>query len=152
MEVSGSISCNHVGWSQCGGVCSALNPLASIVRTFDSQNDGLWNEKDEEGPTPSLKLCPLFPRKRTNSRRLHLSALCQKRTYAPQQNGCVICAPEWPCCRRAVLVPLSCGPRHRGLARCLACDPRCTKASVHVQGRTGDAALERTRPPGGVPS
>src|SRR5262245_40055637 len=41
---------------------------------------------------------------------------------------------------------------HCGLARCLACDPRCAKASVHMQGRTGDAVLEPARPPGGVPS
>src|SRR5215831_13863607 len=29
-------------------------------------------------------LCPLYPRKRTNSRHLEMSALCQKRTHAPQ--------------------------------------------------------------------
>jgi len=33
-----------------------------------------------------LGLCPLYPRKRTKSRPLGMSALCQKRTNAPQQN------------------------------------------------------------------
>ena len=30
--------------------------------------------------------CPLYPRKRTKSRHVGTSALCQKRTYAVQQN------------------------------------------------------------------
>jgi len=32
-----------------------------------------------------LGLCPLYPRKRTNGRRLDLSALCQKRTLRRPQ-------------------------------------------------------------------
>jgi len=31
--------------------------------------------------------CPLYPRKRTNSRHLSMSALCHKQTNEPQQNG-----------------------------------------------------------------
>src|SRR5262249_41448768 len=37
------------------------------------------------GHHPSFCLCPLYPRKRTNSGHLGMSALCQKRTYAVQQ-------------------------------------------------------------------
>src|SRR6516165_4423249 len=38
------------------------------------------------GQSVILEPCPLYPQKRTNRRRLDLSALCQKRTNAPQQN------------------------------------------------------------------
>src|SRR6516164_9437748 len=37
------------------------------------------------GQSVILEPCPLYPQKRTNRRRLDLSALCQKRTHAPQQ-------------------------------------------------------------------
>src|SRR5262249_61163584 len=35
----------------------------------------------------TMEPCPLYPRRRTNSRRLVVSALCQKRTNAPQQKS-----------------------------------------------------------------
>src|SRR5215470_12037823 len=35
----------------------------------------------------ALGLCPLYPRKRTNSGHLGMSASCQKRTYAVQQTA-----------------------------------------------------------------
>src|SRR5262249_11936231 len=38
------------------------------------------------GHHPFTKPCPLYPQKRTNSRRLGTSALCQKRTSALQQS------------------------------------------------------------------
>src|SRR5262249_57054802 len=34
---------------------------------------------------PQDRACPLYPRKRTKSRHLDMSALCQKWTHAPQQ-------------------------------------------------------------------
>jgi hypothetical protein len=45
----------------------------------------------DTGVVDSLKALDLDGRleKRTNGRRLAESALCQKRTYAPQQNKCV---------------------------------------------------------------
>src|SRR5262249_19831447 len=41
-----------------------------------------------------LGLCPLYPRKRTKSKRSAMSALCQKRTNAPQQMASLFDPPS----------------------------------------------------------
>src|SRR5262249_20099023 len=41
------------------------------------------------------RCCPLYPRKRTKSRRLDLSALCQNRTHALQQKIPAFDAATW---------------------------------------------------------
>jgi hypothetical protein len=53
---------------------------------FDSRNEGLWSGKGEEEFAPSLRLVRFAPKSGTNGRHLDLSALCQSRPNAAQQN------------------------------------------------------------------
>src|SRR5262249_11379750 len=57
---------------------------ARCTAGFQSSLCPLWVRS---GHHPLTEQCPLYPAKRTNSRRLVMSALCQKRTPAPQQNA-----------------------------------------------------------------
>src|SRR6516165_5713385 len=58
-----------------GGCCNARFQCALCP---------LWVKSRRSGVT---ERCPLYPRKRTLSDTTGMSALCQKRTYAPQQKA-----------------------------------------------------------------
>src|SRR6516164_5037912 len=68
-EATDKIGMRHIYWSCYQNATSLFADFTLLL---------LWKR---------LGSCPLYPSKRTSRARLEMSALCQKRTYAPQQKA-----------------------------------------------------------------